>query len=349
MAGPPTVRFGETVRTLCRHLPLELAGPNHGAHIRASADALPAPLSREFYLECRLNEDRRVDLIAAVALSRLAMPGQVLADAARARHWPHIEELCRRLTDPREQLLPLVDHMWLEFDAPAADRDDGRNHEPGVFLHLRPAVRHRLDVLDRIHHAITGGSTPPDIFQHVARSLPAPAAVHYVGRMYSRPERDAVRLCVGGVMPQSWFAWLDADNAGSSHSLARAAALFASPPHGATVTPGLLHLDVDRGLGARVGIEYVFERRRQAGGDFAHADLLQRLVNAGLCARDTCRALLEWPGCSRESLDHQLTPSIWARRVNHVKLTAVGAGAVEAKAYLYCAGYVRARGALVRA
>jgi hypothetical protein len=344
------VPFGETVRTLFRHLPHELAGGNHAARIRAAADALPATLSREFYVECRLHDERRVDVIAGVTLSGLAGPGRTLAEAARARGWPHIYDLCRRLTDPRERLLPLVDHLWLEFDAPAPHSDDSAIREPGVFLHLRAAARHRLDDLRRIHDAIAGGSTPPDDFQYVARSLPAAAAVHYVGRMYSRPGGDAVRLCVGGVTPPLWFAWLDAGRrAGSTDSLARVAALFASPPHGAAPTPGLLHIDVERGLGARVGIEYVFERRRQAGGGFAHAGLLQRLVDAGLCAPDKCRALLEWPGCGREWLDHQVTPSIWARRVNHVKVTADGTGDVEAKAYLYCAGYVRARNRLVRA
>jgi hypothetical protein len=348
-AGVGVTPLGDVVRMMGRHVPAALARPNAVARACHAADALPSALAREFYLECRLDgADHRVDVIAGVALQRVGMLARSIADDARALQWPSVAALCARLTDPRGDLLPLVDRLWLELDVPVCDADE-RVAEPGVFLHVRPTARRSLRALTRIHDRVAGASVP-SAFESIVRSLPAAAVIHYVGRMYSRRDPQMVRLCIGGATDDDRFGWLNQRGGMASvDRLAHAAQIFAPDPGATSPAPGLLHVDLNPGRDARVGLEYVFERRSQARGGFADRGVLQKLVDAGLCTPQKSRDLLEWPGCSTERLDHDAAPALWARRVNHVKLTMSAEGAVAAKAYLYCAGYTRTGGALVRA
>jgi hypothetical protein len=97
----------------------------------------------------------------------------------------------------------------------------------------------------------------------------------------------------------------------------------------------VLHLDVGRSeVGAKLGLEYHFERLPQLRGELAETGFLSYLEQRGLCSASKHQALLSWPGYQVKTLKHELWPSLITRRVNHLKLVFDHQHLSEIKCYL---------------
>jgi hypothetical protein len=330
------------------YLPPALVAPAARARLRAVADLLPAALSSCLYLECRLGpESRGADLIVGVeGAGRDILAGRNPAlsvdvpagahpvwEAARAfcRAWPHDAGL-------RES----VARIWLEFDAPdpgAAGGAVSGPPVPGIFIDLdegaarAPARAARA----RLRRVLAAFGREPDAEEDAAlarvlEALPAGAFAPYVGFFPGRAA-PALRLCVAGAGAGALPEMLARCEWPGEARLLREALRGLSTGEG-DPQPLLLHIDLAPAPLPRVGVEFVLDPAAQVRGEVRETAFLDRLVALGLCDAARRRALADWPGCTRERLDHELWPSLVLRRVNHLKVLFDGGAASAAKAYL---------------
>ena len=339
-----------TLDALAPHLPPALVSPGALAAVRAVARALPAALTDELYLECRLAAAApRVDLVLHLREDGMEVaagrnPGVDLSPALLALPaWSRLRTFCGERARARSALGDGVAAMWLEVDAHGADTDA---HAPGFFLDVRwlgergtPAEE--WTALAGAWLEWLGGRLPAAALwslRRVVRALPPGAAMLYVGLFPGRGGAR-VRTCAAGIEAARLPRFLaDAGWSGCHAALDETARALAP-----LAVPGVVHLDVDAGgVAPRVGWELKLDRRAQLSGSLRERAFAARLVDAGLADAAKAEALAAWPGWTVEALPHQLWESVVVRRVNHVKVVLEEGGAREAKAYL-CARHAPRR------
>jgi len=168
--------------------------------------------------------------------------------------------------------------------------------------------------------------------QHV----PAGAAVYYIGVMLSR-QPPTVRVCLAGLHGERLYDYVRRIGWPGSEARLREAlgAITAVSTRGSRVAPAtLVHVDIADTIQPVMGIEYVFNRRRQLHGTISEQPLLDRLVTAGLCTPAKRDALHAWSGWSIDHWAGECWPSVVVRRVNHLKLVHGSQGEMTAKIYL---------------
>lgn len=324
-------------------------GAWHG--IRALAALLPAPLVRAFYLECRLHADMApVDWIVRVEEPgrdilagrnpRLRLPESLRMDPV----WTQVARLCAAWAD--EPLLRrVVSHLWLEFDLGLGPPPPGGSvPRPSVFAAIDQRAVKGLGasgwslLLDQLvqHLGADDAGSPARhrALRAVLARLPADAEIPYVGFMLARPV-PAVRIYLLGGTPASiaermhGLGW-----PGARSEVTALLERFGGLPVGVAPEISMAHLDVDRDVLPRAGIEFRFARRPQLSGTLAETPFLERLVELGLCTGEKRDGMLAWPGHSVGVLPHELWRSVIARRVNCVKLLHEPGRPPEAKGYL---------------
>lgn len=332
-----------TLDALAPHLPPALVPAEALGRVRAVAAGLPAALTDELYLECRLAAgDARVDLVAhlqeggmELAAGRnpgVDLPPRLLALPA----WSRLRRFCGEWGRPRSALRRGVAAMWLEVDVHGA-ADDA--HAPGLFLDVRwlaePATpAEEWSALAGMWLEWVGGAPLPVgvlwSLRRCVRALPPGARMMYVGLFPGRGGAQ-VRACAAGVAPDALPGFLE--GAGWSGDCAQMRELVRDLAP--LARPGVVHLDVGAGgVAPRLGWELKLDRRAQLSGEIREQALLDRLVRVGLADASRAGALGEWPGWTIETLPHQLWESVLARRVNHVKVVLEPDDEPRAKAYL---------------
>lgn len=332
------------VRAVSPHLDEVLVSERDLERLLAIAVRLPAcALSVGF--ECRLSTPGPVDLGASVSLGdggaqvlagRVVDPALALAVAADAS-WRHLHEFAAEWTMPATPLVTRVPFLFLEFDA---DAPVDPVPVPAVFLGLdwpleelspsgsalaREGLRAVLDLSERLRGQPLDVDARRRAEQCVAM-LPQGGVLLHAGVMLSRPGR---RLRLSAVVPRARVtAYLrDIGRADGPSGVAAALERYAGLggfPHPAS------HVQLDfepEGVDERLGVTL-----RPARSD-QWPDLLQLLVDDGLCEGPRRDGLLRWSGASVERLDSEVPRWVVLRAIEHVKLVCKAERTVAAKAY----------------
>lgn len=324
-----------------------LVPPAAFAAVQCVAARLPAALSDRFFFECRLAaDDPRVDLIAGVNRQRTTLldessPTGLMRPLRAHAEWQRIAALAREWRRPASVLSRALDQIWVEFDVPSL--------VPSLFLSFTPASGDlAFEAIAAGVRLVAGGRTTA-VQIHRLRTcverLPPGAVVKYLGLMLPRPS-PAVRVCLSRVSGDGLDRCLrDVGWTGSLPAIADLMRHMADVPSGAAVPRiGLVHLDVADRVLPQLGIEYVFEPRRQLDGGLEERAILDRLVALGLCSSAKRDALVDWPGHSIAELSHEMWPSILVRRLHCVKVVHGDGGTASVKAYLGLNTIPRRRG-----
>ncbi len=347
-----------TLQAAGTRLPSPLVSRDAIGRLQVAVEHLPAAASKMIYFECRLRDAApQVDLVLAIYPRGAAILARHdLPEAGSAPNWwPSIQTLCRRWM-ASASLRAMLDHIWLEYDVTVDAYVTGagtrqgvsRVPEPGIFLSLvrlsplwaaQPSAW--LDqVLTAVKSITTAGlaRNVRDALSASVRPLPSSAAVAYVGLMTHRPT-PVIRICFANFPASEVVPYVTAVASKCPRRLELATRL-ATIRHGSdgVARVPMLHLDVSptQGVLPRIGLERLFARAPQRGGQFADADrrLLALLHRLGACAGGKRQALVAWPGRSVAVLPHELWWSLVDRRVNHLKFVLDGDADLDAKGYL---------------
>ena len=341
-----------TITQLAPRLPPGLVASDAAPRLMRVAASLPAALTSWIYLECRLRrEEERVDLIIRVdprGRDILAGENPVIAlDATLQRHpvWHGVRTLARAWSDPSSRLYRGVERIWLEFDVhESCDLlSPGELPAPGVFIEFAREVyaqhrrEDRVGVAMAVLRTLMPGAMELSMSRNLRRCwelLPSSAAIPYVGLFPARGSQ-AVRVSVAGLSDAELPAYLRALRwPGSHRQLTDAISVFLPRTRVPLPRMAIVNVDVDREIGAGVGLEYLLSHASQLRGSILERDLLDHLVRSGICTAAKSDALLAWPATSLQVMPHELWRSRACRRVNHLKLSFADARSLEVKAYL---------------
>jgi hypothetical protein len=336
-------------RVADEHLDAALVTPAIQQRLRRVTDALPAALTNDVYLECRLRAGcDQVDLVLHVddrGRAILAGTDRVTSlspGIAAGPVWGRIRRLCREWMSPASPMHAVATGVWLEFDLDAAGGERATLPTPGVFVALArtgaPGDPAGLARMADVALAPLRDAPLPETTRRSLRrcfdALPEPSYLSYVGCFPGRGG-DAVRLCIRDLSDDALPAFLARIGwPGDIAEVERRLDTLGARGDAARPISGFLHLDVADGVQPRLCREFAFDRQPQLFGEFREHGFLHGLVAAGLCTPEKRAGLLRWPGHLITELDHELWTSLVFRRLNHVKLVFDGAGAVEAKGYI---------------
>lgn len=346
-AGRPAGSMAPLVGVLAHRLGPALVGPTEARALTAVASEVPRALGQGCYFECRLRDDAPlVDLSFEVTRERGVMlsGGEAEADFATALTarpaWQRVRSWSAAWSGGVWR--DLVRAVWLEFDVDSARGARALPPVPGVFLEFDHGAMALLAPNDRAATLITLATSlrgrsmsrvAAAAMRRTLGELPETAAVAQLGIMLGRND-DFTRLCLTGfshaaavdylvcvgatgVSRPELGAWLEHSWCGAIHR-----------------GVGLLHVDVDARVHARVGWEYTLQRGRQYAGALDETPFLDALVAQQLCTPVKRDALLAWCGRELVTLPGDLLPTLVFRRINHIKVVHGAGMAPEAKAYL---------------
>ncbi|HEX6745982.1 MAG TPA: hypothetical protein VF092_01620 [Longimicrobium sp.] len=335
--------LSETLEVLEPHLPPALASPRAREALRAALAQIPAAVTDELYLECRLDAGAaRVD-----AVLHVREPGREIlagvnhaiplpAPLADRPGWTRLRRFCGEWADPRSIFHRAASSLWVELDLEGGEL---RLDEPGTFVDLSWLSLRGAGPAEWTAHAAAAGARlcgrpPPSgsirAVRRCMEALPAGARMVYAGFFPGRGD-GAIRVCAAGVDAGALEEYLH--RAGWPGDVAPVLrALGGGTEHGPGPVPGYVHLDArDGGAGARLGVEVPLHRRAQLEGGIREAAWLRALAGA---AAEKVAALEAWPGWTATVLPHQPWRSLLVRRVNHVKLVFQDGCPAQPKAYL---------------
>lgn len=335
--------LAETLRLLAPHLPAALVAPAALAELEAALRLIPAAVTDELYLECRLGAgEPRVD-----AVLHVKEPGrEILAGANRAiplspeladrPAWTRLRRFCGEWADPRSIFHAMVTSLWVELDLGGMAPEW---MEPGTFVDLSWLAARGAGPAEWTAYAasavarLAGRPPAPGTIRTLRRcveALPPGARMTYAGLFPGRGE-GAVRLCAGGVGAAALRGYLRRAGWPGDPGPVLGALGGADPGP----VPGYVHLDAgEDGPGPRLGVEVPLQRRAQLEGGIRESAWVRSLAPAALAAGEKAEALHAWPGWTAAVLPHQPWRSLLVRRVNHVKLVFQEGCAPQAKAYL---------------
>lgn len=316
-----------------------IAMPETRSGLLALSASLP-PIDRGGF-EVRLAEGApRVDLQQCVDLRarRRLLDDLTAADPGDSP----LATLAARWVDPAHPWHKRIVELWLEWDRPSTAEAPS---EPAVFVGLWPERTRQAEAREVAHGAIALllPNLPQSWLDGLARCFdtPEPAIVSHVGAMLSRPDAR-VRVNVKRLQRDTLPSYLEGIGwPGDASSLAQQIAPLWPAADAVTTC-----VDVGADIGPSVGLELM------VGGSERWEDLLDLLVDIGLCAPAKRSALLAWPGVDsppsvdagwpgRLLVEALLRPArelgVVERRLSHVKVTLAPGRAPLAKGYLWFA------------
>ncbi len=344
-------------------LPAELIGPAALTVIRRAAAHLPGALAFGTYgFEVPLGRpEPEADFLVSLcrerdgpALLADASPGSGWDPALLAdRRWRDLHDFGAAWAAPGGGPLTALDDVWLELDL--RERPEGLP-APSLFFDPQRDARGQgaglpADVLAArlaaAHRCAAGWPLTPAVAACLNRVLAvAPLRRHLfqVGFMLAR-EAGGVRLVAAVPSAEDLLETLAAcgwpGDAVAARDLAQTAFAVAD-----TVA---LHLDVGESVAPVLGLEIVFEARREPRREPRWAVLLDGLVAGGLCTPGKRAGMLAYAGYDTSAASGLPFPpslaaaaaargpgviSMWVRKLFHVKLVSRPDRALEAKGYL---------------
>lgn len=340
------------MRLATPHLRSCLVSPEALSHIDQIACLLPPAGASGF--ECRLAEEApRADLGARFARAdggAAFLAGHVGAVPASSEElftnppWQRLRGFGARWADSRDALHHAFEHIFFEFDV---DGPPEAVPIPSFFLAFAKDAGQRLEAADEGMAILRGEPLSSSVRQRLSKCvdmLPPRADLYAVGAMLSR-RFNGVRIDLSHLPPSSIPTYLEAVGwPGDIHEVE--AMLRWLPPFYKDVE---VALDVTEAVLPRLGVEcHVY------GGNLPSAaaswrEMLDILVERGLCLPSKRDALLAWLGHSHAHSLGDAWPgdlrqrakslgpnvlSVLSRTINHIKLVYQPGRPVEAKAYI---------------
>lgn len=223
-----------------------------------------------------------------------------------------------------------VTNLWLEYDLPSA-----KVQEPFVVLNLqsddpsaRPATKPQLHALvERMvsaRPARTGDGARLRTLARCFDALPPPARVDVSMLPVWRRTQD-LRLLAYGLAPVDVPAWFDTVQwRGDGDMCQRITDWLGAWPR------VLLDADLGTDVGPRLGVKVFWPDAPAA----ARADLVEFLVEEGLCDPTKAASLAAWQGRERGSIPGLEWP-VTLDRYTSIKIVAEASGRLAAKGYFY--------------
>ncbi|WP_257459965.1 hypothetical protein [Archangium lipolyticum] len=312
--------------------------------VRLAANLLPE-VSGGICLELRLEEGAsRVDFMVC------CMPGdggpQALAEALAASHerlpgplWDGVRAFAREWVEPGS-VLSRAPIFWLEYDLEEPLSGPPRpipfvcvqprfDQQPPTSRRLSGATHEEpLQLTWRALEVLQGRPVSPAIARMISRCFELLPDMGEMGHVASLAARGSERVRLAICAPRTELgAYLERLGwPGPRARIEEIAERWLSPVHSVD-----LSLDIGEDIGPTVGFGTALPNAPH--GTWAQA-LLQRLVEAGLCAPARRDAVLAWPGSERAVLDGHQWPSKLCRTMG-VKLVCQPEGPLTAKAYPY--------------
>jgi hypothetical protein len=340
----------DSLRLVFPDLPEELVPANARQRLSDTAKML-APIHCAGF-ECRLgNGNTPVDLQQRI-LARDDEPARLASHIAagplaRWPVWQRVRSLCREWQRQGSALSGAIGGCWLELDAGIS--------EPSVFLSISPLLGRRRTVEEVLEiggdaaELLTGKGLPRDlaaVVRSCVEESPSSADATDIGFMLGRGA-EAVRLVIGPFQVGDVASYLrrigERTSSTAVDSVAVENALATLPQSAEQI---LISLDIADSILPRVGLEHF--PGGLPGSEALWGELLDALVEAGLCTTGKRAALMRWPGylepceASGPWPDHLVVESllrgtdrfsVLGRRLNHVKIVSRPDSPPEAKAY----------------
>jgi hypothetical protein len=305
-------------------------------------------------VECHLGVDEprsdflvrflRADAAALTGADGARPPVDTAADPAT---WARLREFGRHWAE-QDSPLSAFRQAWLEFDLP-------RPHSgtalpvPSFFADVDPATARSVAPAETALAILRDRDAEPAMLATIAtcvNTLPPGARWLSLGVMLGRPA-GTVRVCVANLPADAVPAYLD--RIGWPGSATRLDAIRGTLDGFTGLVT--LALDVGASVRPRLGIEYNLEARRSLHDSASTwRPFLDRLIDAGLCARHKRDPLLACIGFDHERVDPESWPeerrvesarhgrnvlSVLLRRLAHVKVVCEPEPPLyAAKAYL---------------
>ncbi len=314
------------------HLPPALVAPEGLQPLRRLARALPAV--SWFGFESRLATPAATAdfLIGLTASSRSGalFAGRTFDDDRASNPlaqpgWAPFRALAAEWADPTSPLSANVAIAWLEFDV--ASGGDALAVPNVLFGSKAPGAAQAVAEIGL--HCLLGRPPAAGVVQrleHCFDALPPQTRIFHIGVMLARQVED-VRVCVYPLCWEEIAPYLERIGwPGPRDDVVEVLAPFCQR----AVRLGLA-VDVGESVGSKIGLECYLDERPHPRPDPRWPAFLEQLVAEGLCTVDKRDALLGWPGGQRTS--RFLWPSIFLRRLNHLKLVYEPGRPLEAKAY----------------
>lgn len=340
------------MRLATPHLRSSLISPEALSHINQIACRLPPAGASGF--ECRLADEAPLaDLGARFARSDrgaafLAGHGGALppssAELFADPSWQRLRSFGARWADPRDALHRAFEHIFFEFDV---DGPPETVPVPSFFLAFANNAQRRIEAADEGMAILRGEPLSSPVRQRLSKCLevlPPKADLYAVGAMLSR-RFNGVRVDFSHLPPSSVPAYLEA--VGWPGDIREVEAMLRwLPPFYKEVE---VALDLTEAVLPRLGVECHVYKGSLTSASAAWGEMLDVLVERGLCLPSKRDALLawighsharalgdDWPGDLRQRAK-SLGPnvlSVLSRTINHIKLVYQPGRRVEAKAYI---------------
>jgi hypothetical protein len=356
--------FAEYLRPFLPYLPPDLVSAQCSDEILSVTRHLPGALGiGPFMFECGLDDRPVADFSVAVMASRgdhaeLSRLGatDTPSSALDGAGWTPIHRFARAWADPSSPLGRTVEEVWLEFDVCLTG--DAPRSIPSVFFGLGyrspPEPRLRWLLADEYVRAaeecltvLAGGPVRAATVSRLAKCchvLPASSQILFLGAMTSRGT-EAIRVVVSGSSLEDMVRYVE--RVGPRQPMGNLA-LMADI---SALTDHLwLAMDVeDAGVAPRIGFDCYCNGIDRAPDTTRWADLLDVLVDKGMCTDRKRAALLAAADMSSRTLHEPTWPESLRRistilgptgfdriglRIHHVKVIDRPGMPLEAKAYL---------------
>jgi hypothetical protein len=286
------------------------------------------PPFRHGIFECRLAADEpQVDFCCKYGAGDLLDVVPPTADPI----WRLLGDLSRELGRPDSVIGRSVDLLGLEFDV---DQRAAVGPPSLFFAFSGEDTETSLQALDAIVAHVQGGLDIGcrDRLRHCATALPPGAHFNYVGLMLGRQQR-ALRIGIERITPQASILEYLA-RVGWDGPIGALRTFLSSLPAPLQRSTPVVALDVGERIGQRVGLEFLL-CHDQAVREGRAREMLDHLVDLGLCSAEKRTAVLAWPEpswCER-FLGQPAEPGLH-RIISHVKLSWSGDAEPRAKVYL---------------
>lgn len=350
----PASTLDDLLDLVLPNLPAVLIAPKSASRVRDAVAGVPPELVARFGLECRLaapSADADVLLCADSETGGMQMlagrhPLVSLPDSlATAERWAPVIRFCAR-REPGLLLHRATREAWLDLSRP---------HDPSFSFGMRlqglpEATRRPLEILIRALEigldALRGAPLAPPALtsmRSLVRRLPETARVERAGLVAGLP--DDVRLWLSRLSAGELVDLVEVTRERSEARALHAVLDEIVQPAGSVRARIDIHHGVERGGAVIYSVD---DERSAAHVGARWRPLLDRLVDAGLCASDTRDALLSCHGVLRErqtegwpahltrlsELFGQRTESILHWHLQHVEIECDRGEPVQARAHI---------------
>ena len=347
--------LADTSAFIEQFIPGTLVSPEAFAKIKKLGQHLPAALTENFLLECRLQENAtQVDFIFWVEKDRAKIlthlnNGTSFSPAMAAKsEWRRLSDFSKSWQEPGALLNKNVDKIYLECDiigragnlpVPAIGLELNKNFIAFQMAHPQQAQKSLLRLTKKFLQPFRTSNLPQQVQENLLQCfqlMPDDAHAAFIA-FFPQRKMECVRLCIRALSEPALIEYLQKTGwPGSFSNLKKILSLLAPDRNSEEHLSSTLMLDIDiweRTL-PRISIEYLYNNgKNQFNKPVSSGKWLNHLITLGLATQTKAEALKNWRGYSIEQFPHLIWRSVFVRFVSPIKIV-ISPDGIEAKAYL---------------